>query len=200
VALEGLSYRSHKTGHSRASLNFWRYGIRTKLLEYEMSFDNMTDNWNLKLVERETLPSEIYPLVHQVSYNFVSGNISGTCVTGGNIAPCLQGTVDSGERLSFSFDSTLTNTVSHLRATRGQWWFEDDAPSVMLHRADADNTIGQVALMTTVTKPNHCNELKACMTMGSGTDMIAPLGVILPRLDDFGVSCRRRFFAHKVKL
>jgi hypothetical protein len=173
--------------------------MRTKLLEYEMSIDDATNNWNLNLVGCETVPTDIYPLVNQVSYDFVNGNISGTCITGQGASPgpCLQGTVNLGEHLSFSLNNSQTNTVSHLRSAE-QWWFEDDVPNVMLRRADADNNLGEVTLLTTVTKPGHCNELKACMAAGSGTDMIAPLGVLLRRLDGFGIKCTH-LFGRKVK-
>lgn len=155
------------------------------------------DQWSfdLRKIDGNEIP---YPRLQRVSYDFLNNTISGNCVAGEGIhateaTPCLEGTFDLGEILSFSLNDTRTNAVYDLRAADKGWVFTDDAPSVKLRRVNADNrTLGHTAMTTAVTRPDHCNWLKVCLAMESGVDMIAPIGILLLKLDDYGVYCTRQ--------
>lgn len=201
VVLEGQWHNAPKSQPSVASFYFWQGDTRTKYFEYVLSYGATADDWGFelrKIVDSE-IPESVYPLVQQVSYNLVSNTISGTCMAKGSTpvameAPaCLEGTFDLGDILSFSLNDTRANMIYNLRAANKEWYFRDDAPSVklqQLHTMD-NGGLGNTALKTVVTKPGHCNQLKICLGMESGVDMIAPLGILLLKLDDYGVLCTR---------
>jgi hypothetical protein len=133
------------------------------------------------------------PMVEKVLYHFVEGKISGRCVVNNGTGverettTCLEGTFDLGPTLSFALTNTLTNETSHLLAANEGWYFPDDAPSVNLHRVSSNDSVGETALITTVTNPNACNQLKICI--GEGMEMVAPIGILLLKMDDYGVRC-----------
>jgi hypothetical protein len=196
VVLEGEWKHSPKTQPSVASFYFWQDGMRTKFFEYAISRGETVDKWgfNLRRIVESDIPEHFYPLLQQVSYDFFNNTVSGNCVTRGSTTatPCLTGTFDLGEILSFSLTDTRVlgvSTVSNFRAVDPYWVTTDRAPSVMLRRVDLSNgRFGDIALMTAVTKPGHRNCLKICLARESGVDMIAPIGILLLRLDDYGVS------------
>jgi hypothetical protein len=156
----------------------------------------------LRRVVGKEVPESVYPLLKQVSYDFMGNNISGRCVNGPKnstdldsqaTTPCLEGTVDLGPTLSFTLKDTRTNTTTSLLASDKEWYFPDDAPSVRLHHISSNiSSYGEVALTTIVTKPKACNVLKVCIGPGmeSGVEMIAPIGILLLKMDDYGVVCK----------
>lgn len=179
-------------------MKFYEYGITRGASADEWGFD-------LRRVVGKEVPESLYPLVKQVSYDFVGNRISGRCVNGAEnstdldseaTTPCLEGTVDLGPTLSFTLKDTRTNTTTSLLASNKEWHFPDDAPSVRLHRVPSNysSNRGDVALTTIVTKPGECNLLKVCLGPGmeSGVEMIAPIGILLLKMDDYGVLCTEK--------
>jgi hypothetical protein len=198
VELEGQWFNAPRTQLSLASFYFWQDGIRTKFFEYGISHGDMLDQWNfdLRRITGSEIPPNVYPLVQRVSYDFLTNTITGNCVVGeGGSAMepthCLNGTFDPGKLLSFSLNDTRTNTVYDLEAANKEWFYGDDAPNVKLQRVLPDGTLGRAAITTAVTKVHHCNWLKVCLAMESGVDMIAPIGILLLKLDDYGIYCTR---------
>jgi hypothetical protein len=205
VVLEGQRYNAPRTQPSLASFYFWENGTRTKFFEYGITYGASVDEWgfDLRRIVGRKIPASVYPLVQEVSYDFVGNTISGSCVANGAgtvdsmdsevTTPCLEGTVDLGNVLSYSLTDTRVNTTYNLRAGSKEWYFRDDAPSVRLHRVHADDeTLGQTVLTTLVTKPGDCNLLKVCSGVESGVDMIGPIGILLLKLDEYGIRCTER--------
>jgi hypothetical protein len=195
VELVGQWHKSPANQLSHASFYYWQGGVRTKAFEYTMSRGDAPEGWQLNL---QTVSDGIMPPpLQDVYYEFISGSIFGNCTDGetpsmNRTTPCLQGFVDLGDILSFRLNDTRSNAVSTLRAVHKQWSFDtDDAPSVSLRRVNADNETSEedTVLVTTLTKPHHCNWLKICVASASSMEMIAPIGIILKRLDAYGVYC-----------
>ena len=157
------------------------------------------------------------PTLQSVEYNFVTNEVSGNCTIpssptnfNGNTTtfPCMHGTFDQGQHLYFNITSQvpLNNTLdanatssftSQLGIQDSPWTFWNQAPSLILHQLDPQtNALGPVVLRTAVSKPHDCTELKVCLSgvdgrAGSqvGAEVLAPLGIVLMRVDDYGITC-----------
>jgi hypothetical protein len=201
VELEGQWTHAPQTQLSRASFYYWQGNVRSKAFEYTLTRrGEALGGWNFNLQTDLDIVilKETSPLLKQISYDLARGTISGNCTTEANLATdetifCLQGSVDEGEILSFDLNDTRTNTVSHLRASKKRWSFNHYPPIVDLRRVNADNeSLGDTVLKTTVTKPGgHCNSLKICVATASSIEMIVSIGVILRKLDPYGIYCTK---------
>jgi hypothetical protein len=127
-------------------------------------------------------------LISNITYNFVTYSVSGTCTSpsSNSTAPCIEGSFNPGNYLSFDFRDLRTNTSTTLQAVDKEWTFTNDAPSVLLK-----NTSGAEVIRTDVTKPGKfgCTYLKVCAGQDAGPQIIVPIGLILIRQMDYAIEC-----------
>ena len=194
--MEGLSYGSPGNELALASFYFGPSANRTKYYEYTMTLDPGDSNvWNFgfsQFVPGVTIPSDVYPLVQNISYQMANQTFSATCTTGpeaNGTTSCMQGSFDEGGYLSLNINNTLANVVTNLRAVDKNWMFvpADDAPSYILAEVEPDGSLGQSQLRTAVTFPGHCTILKLCSE--TGIDVLPPVGLTLMRQNAYSIVC-----------
>ncbi|KAF9058199.1 hypothetical protein BJ165DRAFT_1334626, partial [Panaeolus papilionaceus] len=97
----------------------------------------------------------------------------------------------------FGLDITLkdeaTGLVTTMNSVDKQWLFKDDAPSLVLDRSSnqtsGENNLPPV-LQTSVTRRNHCEQLKVCMSSPTlSLPSIVAMGLILKAQQDYSSYC-----------
>ncbi|PSS37037.1 hypothetical protein PHLCEN_2v1076 [Hermanssonia centrifuga] len=205
---------------------FYLNPSQEQVFTYEIANPGDADIWTFSLRDWNTdqgaIPLDAYPTLQQVTYDFVDDSLSGNCTVPTSSAaansttltsPCMTGTFDPGNVLSFNITSSVplnntlasnttsaatpSSTSSVLRAQDKGWTFSDDAPSLILRLVDPlHDTLGPIVLRTAVTRPHDSTELKVCLAgvQGGnevGAQVMAPLGLILMRQADYALYATR---------
>ncbi|THG96428.1 hypothetical protein EW026_g5406 [Hermanssonia centrifuga] len=205
---------------------FYLNPSQEQVFTYEIANPGDADIWTFSLRDWNTdqgaIPLDAYPTLQQVTYDFVDDSLSGNCTVPTSSAaansttltsPCMTGTFDPGNVLSFNITSSVplnntlasnttsaatpSSTSSVLRAQDKGWTFSDDAPSLILRLVNPlHDTLGLIVLRTAVTRPHDSTELKVCLAgvQGGnevGAQVMAPLGLILMRQADYALYATR---------
>jgi hypothetical protein len=197
VVLSGRAYGAARQIVPMATFYYWQDGARTQYYQYSISQeDDDPDVWhfNLRTVTPNiTIPTEAYPLVWQMSYNFLNNTITGNCATGpdtpkNGTVPCMNGSFDPDHFFAFSINDTRTNTVTKLRAIDKTYTLKSEHPAYVLRQVQPDNSLGNIFQKTTVTS-GKCSSLKVCSARSNGPEMLAPLGLALLAQDSYATAC-----------
>jgi hypothetical protein len=198
VVLSGRAYGAARQIVPMATFYYWQNGARTQYYQYSISQeDDDPDVWhfNLRTVTPNiTIPTEAYPLVWQMSYNFLNNTITGNCATGpdtpkNGTVPCMNGSFDPVNFFAFSIDDTRTNTVTKLRAIDKTYTLKSEHPAYILRQVQPDNSLGSIFQKTTVTSGSKCSSLKVCSARLNGPEILAPLGLALLAQDNYATAC-----------
>ena len=170
--------------------------------------------WN---TPQSGIPRDMYPTLQHIAYDYAAALLQGNCTISTAVvnpevtaAQCLRGTFDVGHPLSLDITSnvplnqtspgTAPSVTSLLRTQDRRWYLnKGDSPALILRLVDA--TSGELAdevLRTTVKKVSDCSQLKVCLKgtdregPGSlvGAEILAPLGLILKRQQDFAMNAK----------
>ena len=180
-----------------ASFYFWQNNVRTEFFQYEISQGQDGDIWNFDLrqiISGVNVPEDVYPLAWSMSYDFVNNTVTANCASSPTTptnatTPCMTGSFTQGSLLSLSIDDTRTNTTTNLRAVNTPWSFYDASPSYILREVNSDGSLGDIAVMTLVTKYSTCTLLQLCVASETGLDALAALGLTLLSQNDFALQC-----------
>ncbi|KAF9035925.1 hypothetical protein BJ165DRAFT_1615332 [Panaeolus papilionaceus] len=115
-------------------------------------------------------------------------NALNTCATG------YHSSFSTKSRLFITLNDETTGLVTTMNSVDAQWRFTDDAPSLVLAQS-SNQTLGgkqlaPVLLQTSVTKRNHCEVLKVCMSSATlDLQSIVAMGLILRAQQEYSLSC-----------
>lgn len=142
-----------------------------------------------KLRESETaLWSIVYDLRNETMTGYCSVVSTLDISANGTTVPCMRGSYQDSY-LSFELQDLRTRITTGLRAVDREWSYGNDAPSFVLQYVEPGR---RVAMKSTVTKPNDCEDLKICLASRTlGFDMLAPLGRILLDQGAFASWCTK---------
>lgn len=191
----------------------------THLFTYEITNPDDGDVWLFSLrtwdSPQSDIPTDMYPTLQQVYYDFVDDSLSGNCtlrnpispLTNTTTLPCMTGHFDPGNHLSFDVSSSVplnttfsteAQSVPVMNASLGihdnDWDYAGEAPAARLQEKNEDGSLGFLVLKTTVQKPSDITELKVCVAGPEGreggtvsAEVFAPLGLMLMRQADYAL-------------
>ncbi|TFK32695.1 hypothetical protein BDQ12DRAFT_707569 [Crucibulum laeve] len=207
VILEGLSYASQ---NSKASF-FYYPPISNFTREHYFDFylDMATNESNIRTFSYggvppgSKVPRSLFPSARALTYDLNSKKISANCTiptlyttldaSQTPLVPCMEGYYTENEKLTLVIEDTRTHVVTSMQVVNKEWTFKDDAPSFVLRFINPGGEPGNIALQTAVTKRNHCDTLKICLSsdVGPRVDTLAALGLALLAQDQFADYCTR---------
>lgn len=202
-------------------LHFYQQNAQNPMFTYETSNPaGNGDFWNFALREWDqaqgSIPSQYYPTLQQVTYDFINDSFSGNCTvsTPGNDGtvnvPCTNGTFFSNSFLSFNITSnvplngtanptSLPSNTTQLRTQANRWTsVSNSAPSLTLVTVDplTNKLQNDIVLRTAVTHGSDCAELKVCvggvngqMAGLVGAETLIPLGFIMLQQENYAIVC-----------
>jgi hypothetical protein len=169
IIIDGRPYNAPVDEPNRATFNFWENGVRIALYEYNMmNSQNDSNIWDFRFVQVEsgvTVPSDLYPLVQDMSFEFANGTFTANCVaSAGNATtmPCINGSFNHYGTLSLTTTDTRTNITSRLQTVSTWKNAGDSAPNYILKDVQNGDSLGDTALQTAVAEPGHCSTFKVC--------------------------------------
>lgn len=176
---------------------------RSIYLQYILIRNGDSDIWTLDLYPNTTsaivVPSELFSFVRSISYDLNKNTVTALCSTisqSGAVnmtaaQPCMWGYFIRKHQFAFFLNNTLTYTETVLRGTYDEWQYPDDAPSFTLNAVEPDGRLGGVVMQTAVTKRNHCEILKICLSSRNPTlDILTPLGLALWAQNTYTSYCK----------
>ena len=189
----GLPYNAPMGAVLGASFAFWQNGVRTPLLQYNMT-PSTNGVWDLQLGEAQ--PGVTYPLVQNISFDLASSTFAASCLTSPDTpvnasTPCANGSYNIDTYLDITTNNTLTNNVTELRGVDSVWHYTDgeDAPNYILCDGEPNKSLSNTAMLTAVVKPGSCFLLKVCMARDPGADLMAAIGLTLMQVDNWSSVC-----------
>ena len=199
---------------------FYERGNPNALFTYRLTNPRGANIWGFNIAQWNTpqsnIPLDMYPTLSFISYDYSTGVVDGNCTVPMTSQPndspvayvhCMRGSFNAGKQLSLdltvsiglnntSAGTTLPSISSLLHTQDQRWYFDGEAPALILRQVDpTTNELQREVLRTTVKKVGDCTELKVCL-LGTGragglvgAEVLAPLGLVLKRQGDYSVKC-----------
>ncbi|KAH7107334.1 hypothetical protein BKA62DRAFT_129824 [Auriculariales sp. MPI-PUGE-AT-0066] len=105
-----------------------------------------------------TAPS-ILPALGNITINEETNQLFGRCY--GSTDVCSEGSVLPYGGLQF--EVSYNGTISRSKNQYNDWSFQN-VPSVIMHREDGDEKLGDRLLQTSIDDPSNCAQLKLCIS------------------------------------